>query len=612
MQIESGHHEPILKLNFKWESTAQQKFMPAVSGALERVLLFDQLNALYHQTLHLEDSRGFPEKLLEALRVHYEVSPRDVARIPRDGPVVVTSNHPFGAIEGIILANILRCVRPDVKIMANFLLGSVPELRDLFILVDPFAYQTSTYANVRALRETLSWLKGGGMLVVFPAGEVSHIDLSSRRVTDPEWSDSIARIIRATGACALPVCFSGANGLAFQVLGLVHPRLRTALLPHEFLNKRNKTFALRIGSPIPFNRLAPFKTDRELMAYLRHRTYALAHDDAPPREPFELLLPHRMRKTTQEPIALPVPSQQVREEIENLPPAQRLVASGELVAYHARAGQIPLALQEIGRLREISFRTAGEGSGKSRDLDEFDSTYIQLFLWNHSVGELVGGYRLGPTDEILPSSGLQGLYTSTLFDFASGFREQIACALEMGRSFIRPEYQGSLGALPLLWKGIGSFVLKNPRYRILFGAVSISSRYQPFSQQLMVSFLRSHHCLSSLAETVRARTPFRPSRNRDLAQQTIELIGNDLDELSTIISDIESSCTGIPILLKHYLKLGGRVLGFNVDPDFSNVLDALILVDLTQTDAKILERFMGKEKAAEYLAFHQGRELVAA
>jgi hypothetical protein len=182
----------------------------------------------------------------------------------------------------------------------------------------------------------------------------------------------------------------------------------------------------------------------------------------------------------------------------------------------------------------------------------------------------------------------------------------------MGRSFIRPEYQRSLAALPMLWKGIANFVLRNSRYRILFGAVSISNRYQPLSQQLMVSFLRSHYGLSSVSSAVRPRTPFRPSKDRDLPRQTIELIGNNLDELSTIISDIESDCTGIPILMKHYLKLGGKVLDFNVDPNFSNVLDALVLVDLAQTDLKILERYMGKDQAAEYLAFHRAAELVAA
>jgi putative hemolysin len=493
--------------------------------------------------------------------------------------------------------------------MANSLLGSIAELQDLFILVDPFARETSTYANVRALRETLNWLKGGAMLAAFPAGEVSHVDLLSRQVTDPEWSDTIARIIRATGADALPVCFSGANGLAFQVLGLVHPRLRTALLPHEFLNKRDKTIPLRIGSPIPFNRLAAFRTDRELMAYLRYRTYALGRNDK--HQPLELLSPLRFRKTTQEPIAPPLPGGPLREEIENLPSPKCLMASGEFVVLYARAAQIPQTLQELGRLREISFRAVGEGSGKSRDLDEYDSTYIHLFIWNRRTGELVGGYRLGPTDEILPACGLQGLYTSTLFNFHAGFQRRIACALEMGRSFVRPEYQRSLGALPLLWKGIGRFILKNPQYRILFGAVSISNRYRPLSRHLMVSFLRSHRYLNSLSGMVKARTPFRPAGDGDFARQTIELVGNDLDELSTIISDMESNGAGIPTLLKHYLKLGGRILGFNVDSSFSHVVDALILVDLTQTDAKILERFMGKDQAAAYLAFHQETELAA-
>ena len=176
----------------------------------------------------------------------------------------------------------------------------------------------------------------------------------------------------------------------------------------------------------------------------------------------------------------------------------------------------------------------------------------------------------------------------------------------MGRTFVRPEYQRSLGALPLLWKGIGKFVLRNPRYRILFGAVSISNRYRPLSRQLMVSFLQSYHYLSSLSGTVKARTPFRPTGERDFVQQTVELVGDNLDELSTIISDIESNGVGIPILLKHYLKLGGRMLGFNVDPSFSDVVDGLILVDLTQTSTKILARFVGQDQAAAYLAYHQG------
>ena len=611
MHVERNSIEPILSMQLKSADPVRQKLLSVVGVALERVLLFDQLNALYQETLRLRDGRHFHERLLEALGVHYQIPPEDLARIPTEGPVVVTSNHPFGGIEGIILASILRSVRPDVKLMANFLLGNIPELQDLFILVDPFARETSTYSNVAALRETLNWLKGGAMLVAFPAGEVSHIDFSSRQVTDPEWSDSIARIIRATAANALPVNFSGANGLTFQVLGLVHPRLRTALLPYELLNKRDKTIPLRIGSPVPFHRLAAFKTDQQLMAYLRYRSYALGRNHESPDQPRKHPSRFRTQKTIQAPIAPALPSGPLRAEIENLPPAQCLITSGELEVFYAGAAQVPQAMQELGRLREISFRAVGEGSGKPRDLDEYDSTYIHIFSWNRRTSELVGGCRLGPTDEILPASGLEGLYTSTLFNFRPGFQQQIACALELGRSFVRPEYQRSLGALPLLWKGIGRFILNNPQYRILFGAVSISNRYQPLSRQLMVSFLRSHHSLHSLAGMVKARTPFRPKGEGDFTRQTIELVGNDLEELSTIISDIEANGPGIPTLLKHYLKLGGRILGFNVDASFSQVVDALILVDLTQTDAKILERFMGKGEAAAYLAFHQDTESIA-
>jgi len=611
MQAAHEQSQSILRVNFKFQDPVRQRLMGFVGGALERVLLFDQLNAVYHQTLHAQDSRHFHEKLLETLQIRYEVSQEDVARIPPSGPVVVTSNHPFGAIEGIILASILRSVRCDVKLMANFLLESIPELRDLFIPVDPFAHRSSATTNVRALRETLRWLKSGGMLGVFPAGEVSHIDLQSRRVTDPEWSGSIARIIQATGASALPVYFDGANGFAFQVLGLVHPSLRTAMLPHEFLNKRDSTLKVRIGRPVPFKKLLAYETDLEMTTYLRHRTYALGVAGAAERESVKLVFPLKIRKTTQEPIAPPAPAELISMEIESLPSSQCLQSGSELAVFHARAGQIPWTLQEIGRLREIAFRAEAEGSGKARDLDEFDSAYIHIFLWNPKAHEIVGAYRLGPTDEILPASGLHGLYTSTLFNLDADFPRRVDPALEMGRSFIRPEYQRAFGALLLLWMGIGKFILKNPRYRMLFGAVSISSRYRPLSRQLMVSYLRSHHYLQSLAGLVKARNPFRPKGGQAFERQTIELIGDDADELSTIISDMESDGAGIPVLLRHYLKLGGRFLGFNVDPNFSNVVDGLILVDLTQVDMKILERFMGKNEAAGYVASHRGMNLLA-
>jgi putative hemolysin len=269
-----------------------------------------------------------------------------------------------------------------------------------------------------------------------------------------------------------------------------------------------------------------------------------------------------------------------------------------MTAYIARAPQTPSILLEIGRLREIAFRAAGEGTGKPLDIDRFDSEYLHLFVWNHATNEIAGAYRLTPTDVAADPSAL---YTATLFRYNHSFLHRLGPALELGRSFVRVEYQRSFAPLLLLWKGICRFVHDNPRYKVLLGPVSISNTYSAFSRELMVGFLEHHTLFGDLARFVSARNPF---RRRGMV--TNAPIGS-ADELSDAVADIEAGGSpGIPVLLRQYLKLGGRLIGFNVDPNFSDALDGLIVVDLTQTDRKLLERYFGKAEAEHFLSFHRG------
>jgi putative hemolysin len=256
-------------------------------------------------------------------------------------------------------------------------------------------------------------------------------------------------------------------------------------------------------------------------------------------------------------------------------------------------------LREIGRLRELTFRAAGEGTGRELDLDRFDQEYLHLFLWSRSSSEVIGAYRLGLTDQLLAGAGVEALYTSTLFRFAPELFAAMGPALEMGRSFIRTEHQRSFTGLMLLWKGIGAFVLRHPRYPVLFGPVSISAEYRSISQQLMVAFLKQNLGVHEWSRWVHPRARFRPRGREDLVS-VMEI--SDLDDVSGFVSVLEPDRKGVPILLKQYLKLGGALLGFNVDPDFSNVLDVLILVDLRKTPATTLVRYMGREGAEQLLA----------
>jgi putative hemolysin len=276
----------------------------------------------------------------------------------------------------------------------------------------------------------------------------------------------------------------------------------------------------------------------------------------------------------------------------------------QLSVYLARAREIPNVLAEIGRLRESTFRQAGEGTGRPVDLDSFDARYLHLFVWNRGEGEVVGAYRLGPTPDILPAQGAGGLYTSTLFRFSPELFARTGPAVELGRSFIRPEYQRQYAPLLLLWKGIARYIVARPECPILFGAVSISRQYSPASRELLVSFLESRRD-PALAPLVTARRPFRHERAGRWHARALARFVLDVEDLGEPIADIEEDGKGVPILVRQYLKLGGKVLGCNVDPCFADVVDALIMVDLRETPPALLARYMSREGLASFCRHHR-------
>jgi len=267
-----------------------------------------------------------------------------------------------------------------------------------------------------------------------------------------------------------------------------------------------------------------------------------------------------------------VPRATLRAEIDALGPDERLVDRGRFLVYCARAGQIPWVLREVGRLREVTFRAVGEGTGRCSDIDPFDAFYLHLFVWDAHATSIVGAYRLGLVDEILARHGKRGLYTHSLFRYRAPMLESLSPAIELGRSFVRAEYQRTFAPLLLLWAGIGRLIERVPQYAILFGPVSISARYAPASRRLIVEYLSAYSADTRLARYVRPRRPH--------------------------------DGKGVPVLLRQYLQLGGRLLGFNLDRDFADTLDGLVMVDLRKVEEAVLVRYMGKRGAAAFRAFH--------
>jgi putative hemolysin len=557
----------------------------AARPLLSRMLRLKTMRRLYEEAQAIE--APFAAAALRVLDVTAELDAARLAGIPNQGPLIVAGNHPHGALDGLLLLDVIGGVRPDVRLVANHLLARIPELQDLCFFVDPFARPDSAQRSLPGLRAARLWLRTGGALVIFPAGEVAHARNLDGQPVDSPWRATIGRLAAATQARVLPVHIDGANSALFYATGRLHPLLRTALLPHELLNRRGSSVAIHIGQPLsPVDFMAAGQSAHALTQRIRDavgrsaRLQACEQTDPP----------------------------DLADDLRRLPADARLVTAGVFDVYCAEASQIPRVLDEIGRLRERTFRAVGEGTGKDSDIDAFDTTYLHLFVWNRETREVVGAYRIGRSDRIVESAGVQGLYTRTLFRYDRPLFDWLPPALELGRSFVRSEYQRDPQALLLLWKGICAFVERHPHYRVLFGAVSISARYSDRTRDMLMRFLEQNHLHQQLSEMVSSRCPYAP-RSGDTAPAAD--VPRTIAEADRLASQLERNRQGMPVLLRQYLKLNARVLGFNVDPSFGDVLDALMMVDLLQVDSRILRRYFGPEGARAFFARHHSESHAA-
>ena len=538
-----------------------------------------ELNRLYVES-HARPEPRFSDRALATLGVAtHTVGNLDA--IPATGPLIVVANHPTGALDGLLLLSLLARVRSDVRMLANHWLAHVTPLRDELLLVDAFG--DGRRRNGRPLLEAVRWVRSGGALCVFPAGAVSHVHPSMLASTDPDWHTAIGRLARLTGAAVLPCFIDQRNGLLFEAAGLIHPWLRTALLPRELLRRRRARVTVHLGRPLAPGSLTG-ASDEDITRRLREIVYDLpAAATTPPRAADG---------------ALPA-------EVARLGVSQMLAETREYRVFWMTAAQAPALMAAIGRAREVAFRSAGEGTGAEVDLDRFDAEYVHLVLWDREQQTLAGAYRMRPVTPSLPSSAL---YTRTLFNFDQRLVEALAPGLELGRAFVAPSHQKRHAPLMLLWTGIARYVAARPEIRHLFGAVSIGATYSPVARTFMAAYLKRHAVDHLRAPLVSARHPLDPVPPDDAASRSERL---DPQAFSSTVQALDEEGKGVPVLLRQYLKLNARVLDFSVDPAFSNVLDVLVTIDLPGAPRALLRRYMGDAGADAYLARHW-REAVSA
>jgi putative hemolysin len=560
--------------------------MPGLAALLMEVMKINQVNELFAQAQH-KNGIEFIDAILAGCGVEVEFDPRDLKNIPKEGSFVAIANHPYGGIEGLVLLKMLLTVRPDAKLMANFLLKKIPNLSDFFIAVNPFE-NIEHSSSISGLKNTLELLNAGTPIGIFPAGEVSTFNIESQQVTDRLWHPVVGKIIAKAKVPVVPIYFHGNNGLLFNLLSMIHPALRTAKLPSELFNKQGQTIKLRIGKAINIADYPEYNNSNKLLNFLRARTYALGTGL---EEEKKLFNPRNLFKIKKLPEAFApeMDSDLLEKEIEPIREEYRIWQEKNYEVFIVPTSVIPNTIREIGRLREITFREIGEGTNKAVDLDEYDIYYNHLFIWDTEAKLVVGAYRIGLGDEIFYSQGKDGFYLNELFKIKDQLIPVLKKSIELGRSFIRKEYQQKPLPLFLLWKAIFKFLIDNPRYRYMIGPVSISNSFSKFSKSLIVDYINRNHFDHEMAQYVKPRKKFKVDFSK--IDTDMLMTGEDsFKNLDDIISEVETRSMKVPVLLRQYIALNANIICFNIDPKFADCLDGFLVLDFQKVPAEMLEK----------------------
>lgn len=546
--------------------------------AIKAMLHEDDFNEVIEKNQHL---RGFAflDKFFKYFKFTYQVSPDSYKNIPSEGRLVIIANHPIGTLDGLALVKLVRAVRPDVRIVANQVLSYVQPLKSVFLTVDVL----SGKSNKQAYKAMLQALENEEAVILFPAGEVSRI--SPKGILDGKWQTGFVKLAKKTKAPILPIHIKASNSALFYAASTLYKPMGTMLLVQEMFNKKNKELKFKVGLPIPYQAFsATAESNKELSQRFRKHVLNLGKKRKKPL--FETI----------ETVAHPINSKAVKKALYQ----SRLLGEtkdGKKIFLYQYHGDCPVML-EIARLRELTFRTVEEGTGEEHDIDKYDVYYSHLVLWDENDLEIVGSYRIGAGNQIMKTMGVNGFYTSTLFELSADFQRYLPHSIELGRSFVQPRYWGQR-SLDYLWYGIGAYLRENPEIKYMFGPVSLSNAYPQMAKEVLISFYQQQ--FGSDLQLAKARTPFIVSPGAKAFAQS-EFTGDYKASFKILSSELKKLGVKVPVLYKQYVELctekGCHFIDFNIDPGFNDCIDSLVMIELDSITEKKRQRYIERELAA--------------
>ena len=561
-------------INKKYPKLKNNKIIKnAINKFANAIIHQEEINKFLLENSHL-GSFEFIENALEALNFKYSLSNTDLQNIPSSGRVVIIANHPLGGLDAFALIKAVSSVRKDIKVIANDFLNTITPLKPIILDINNFQNRQSK----ESISNIYEALNNEEVIIVFPAGEVSRA--TPKGIKDGEWHKSFLKFASRTSAPILPVYIGGKNSKTFYSVSAINKPLSTLLLSNEMFKQEGKEIELIIGEIIPNEYIYPksIHKDQLISLYKKH-LYGL-----------------KVGKSyfkTQKAIALAEDRRDINKELKK----SQLLGStkdGKKIYLYEWSTNNASVLNEIGRLREISFRQVGEGVNKKRDIDKYDRYYKHIVLWDNEDLEIVGAYRIGVTSEILQNHTKEALYTNTLFNYEKNFEHYLNNSIELGRSFVQPKYWGSR-ALDYLWQGIGAYLKNNPEIKYMYGGVSLSGSYPKVAKDMILYFYDTYFpCKDELVQAKKAYVFDFNDEYMKIFQS--ELLLNDYkSDFKTLKKALNFLELSVPIMYKQYAELceegGVYFCDYNVDKDFSNCVDSFIILEVDKIKAKQRDRY---------------------
>ena len=525
------------------------------------------------------DRAAVIDTFLKENNIKVNIHSSNLRRIPEDGPGIALVNGLFGSVDPLLVIQALTKFRSDVVVLTSYDFSSAKELQgvadnlDLTRSENEIKIQIEQHLNLERL------------VVLFPARKGTITKFTANLALDKRWDPKLLRVLYALDFPIYPMFMR-----TDSIVHLLHSKSFSFDRMTAFfkdLSDSEKEVSVRIGKEMSPKVKKRFKDADGYSRYLRAKLYALGS----PLDVGSFFFKRKKKKEKLEPnlTGLSIDSSILEKELTELPEKCLVLQQAQFSVYLAPTTDIPITIKEIGRLREITFREVGEGTGRDHDLDEYDMYYHQLVLWDHERKRIAGGYRIGFGNEIMDLHGKRGFYLHSLFKLRKPFKPVLEQSLELGRSYITSEYQKTRLPLFLLWKAILAVLLNNRQFRYLIGPVSISNDYSSLSRELIVGFIRKNYWNYELAELIKPRKAFRPKIKDVDVDALLQGVSDEMRDLDKMIEDIEPERFKVPVLIKKYLKQDARIIGFNLDPKFSDALDGLMVLDLKDIPQETLE-----------------------